>query len=416
MKKIFISHSTFDKEIAEVLVKFLKYGLGISSKKIFCSSLDGHDIPIGVNFNDYIRNQIANAKGIVIIPIISNHYYNSKYCLYELGAAWGLGKGNEIYPFLIKGMKFGNLQDFISHTQSIDGTNVDHINKMSDQLKRDSSIEKEHPPTTEFEKERELLIHKVKKLNDQFYETNKKSNELKKAVPYKLVALDFDGVILQGKNYKHSWKAIWDFLYYEDSLRKSLYDKHRNNHKDYTFKEWCTECVGYFKERSFKKENVEQIFEKKQLKIADGFNELIIVLNRLGIKVIIISGGIDTFITSTIDENILQLIDKVFVNKFIYNKDGFLQGVEAYQNNNSDSVGKSKTLENYCIENKINLSEVVYVGDEINDIDAMLTVGKAIVYPGETANYNLKDLKNGEKKDISIVYNKNIIYVLPEML
>ena len=59
--KIFISHSSFDIKIATALVDFLVRGIGLDDKLIFCSSVRGHGIPLGVNFNDYILEQLTNS-------------------------------------------------------------------------------------------------------------------------------------------------------------------------------------------------------------------------------------------------------------------------------------------------------------------------------------------------------------------
>ena len=410
MKKIFISHSSFDKDVAELLVDFMKFGLGVNEASIFCSSIDGHDIPVGVNFNDYILEQLREADGCIVISIISNHYYNSKYCLYELGVAWGLGDGKNIIPFLVKEMKYGNLQDFISHTQAIDGLKKKDINKLSDLIRNDESILKSRISTTQFDNYREKFIVNLGRITLENRD-RKNSVSTNSKLKYKLVAFDFDGTILQGKKFKHSWKAIWEYLHYNDSERKRLHEKHRNNPKNYSFQDWCDECVEYFIKRGFQITDIEKIIKNKKLKTATGFDELINVIHKLGIKIIIISGGIDTFVTSTISENTMQLIDEIYINKFRFDKDGNLASVEAYQDSASDSAGKVKVLEEYCMKNNLSLSEVVYVGDETNDIDIMTNVGKAIIYPGHTASRFNKQMEG-----FKVIYEENIINILPEVL
>ena len=43
MKKIFVSHQTKDKNIADILVDFL-IAIGIQADTIFCSSIPGNDV------------------------------------------------------------------------------------------------------------------------------------------------------------------------------------------------------------------------------------------------------------------------------------------------------------------------------------------------------------------------------------
>ena len=86
MSEIFISHATADKRLAELLVNFLKEAIGVPTSAIFCSSVKGHDIPLGEDFNDYIKQSIQNPK--LVILLMTPAYVESLFCLMELGAAW----------------------------------------------------------------------------------------------------------------------------------------------------------------------------------------------------------------------------------------------------------------------------------------------------------------------------------------
>jgi HAD superfamily phosphoserine phosphatase-like hydrolase len=401
-----------DKEIATMIVDFLSNGLGVYEEQIFCSSVPGHEIPVGQNFNDYILDKIRQSSGFYTVAVISNVYYNSKYCLYELGAAWGLGnKNGKIIPFMVDGMNYSNLQDFIKHNQAVVGDSENDINQLSDEIRKDNKIKRKHIPTEKFENERAKLIHGIKAYN------NKKKNDSiavakqKLITKIKLVAFDFDGTILQGNNYKHSWKEIWNYLNYDDKIREGLMSKHKTDHKNYTFKNWCDECVKYFKDRNFKKSDVNNIIKSRNLKIATNFVEVVNVLNALGVRTIIISGGIDTFVTESVnDDNTLNQIE-CFVNKFLYDKEGFLEGVIAYQEMDSDGAGKVRTLEKFCSENDIDLQEVAFVGDEVNDIDVLKVVGKAIVYPANRARNHLK-----ESLGFDLLHEDSLVHLLPKIL
>lgn len=81
--KIFISHRSTDKNIADVLVDFF-IATGISRDKIFCSSLPGSDVKqkILTEVKETIKNSCLN------IAILSKEYYKSVYCLNEAGILW----------------------------------------------------------------------------------------------------------------------------------------------------------------------------------------------------------------------------------------------------------------------------------------------------------------------------------------
>lgn len=82
-KKIFISHSSSNKEIADMLLDFLA-AMGISKKIAFCSSLPGNDSKhkISQEIKEAIQNSVLN------IVILSDEYYQSVYCLNEQGIIW----------------------------------------------------------------------------------------------------------------------------------------------------------------------------------------------------------------------------------------------------------------------------------------------------------------------------------------
>ena len=82
-KEIFISHSTKDKEVADMIADFL-HNAGIDKELIFCSSLPGNDVIEKIP--DEVRIHLNESK--VNIVILSNNYYQSAYCLNEAGIIW----------------------------------------------------------------------------------------------------------------------------------------------------------------------------------------------------------------------------------------------------------------------------------------------------------------------------------------
>lgn len=92
MSDIFISHAVADKDLAKLLVDFLKEAIGVPAKAIFCSSVRGHHIPLGEDFNAYIREQIQKPK--LVILLMTPAYMESSFCLMELGAAWAQGSSS----------------------------------------------------------------------------------------------------------------------------------------------------------------------------------------------------------------------------------------------------------------------------------------------------------------------------------
>ena len=86
-RKIFISHAEKDKKIIKSFVTlFLKFGL--TKKHIFCSSVEGYNIPIGSgDIYDYLLKEYTGNE-LLVLMFLSENYYSSVACLNEMGAAW----------------------------------------------------------------------------------------------------------------------------------------------------------------------------------------------------------------------------------------------------------------------------------------------------------------------------------------
>ena len=81
--KVFVSHRSTDKKIAEMLLEFL-VALGFPRDEYFCSSLPGNDI------KEKIPDEVKQAidESVVNIVVLSKDYYDSAYCLNEAGVIW----------------------------------------------------------------------------------------------------------------------------------------------------------------------------------------------------------------------------------------------------------------------------------------------------------------------------------------
>lgn len=83
--KIFISHASKDGDIATVFSNFLE--CIDPMVQVFCSSQIG-SIRAGSNFAYEITKQLDNCD--VFIPLISSNYYDSRFCMVELGFAYAI--------------------------------------------------------------------------------------------------------------------------------------------------------------------------------------------------------------------------------------------------------------------------------------------------------------------------------------
>lgn len=86
-KKIFISHSSNDKDVIQKFVDhILLLGVGLSEDDIFCTSIEEMGIKNGEDLRKHIRENIQSADFSFLI--ISKNYKASEICLNEMGAVW----------------------------------------------------------------------------------------------------------------------------------------------------------------------------------------------------------------------------------------------------------------------------------------------------------------------------------------
>lgn len=84
--KIFISHSSKDKDYIDKLVMLLQH-MGIKEEFLFCSSNPRCGVPLGVDIYEYLKEQFISYN-LHVIFVLSKNYYNSPAALNEMGAAW----------------------------------------------------------------------------------------------------------------------------------------------------------------------------------------------------------------------------------------------------------------------------------------------------------------------------------------
>lgn len=112
---MFVSHATKDTPLIASLVDLIEDGIGVPEGEIFCSSLPGYGIPAGKNFVGYMRDQMVAPK--VVVLVLTPNYFQSHFCLSELGAAWV--KGHDIFPILVPPLIYSDVKDVLLGTQVI---------------------------------------------------------------------------------------------------------------------------------------------------------------------------------------------------------------------------------------------------------------------------------------------------------
>lgn len=110
--KVFISHSSSDKELAELFVDLL-IDMGLKETEVFCSSAIGFGIPEGSDFYGFIEDKLNDAT--LVIALISPTFNESAFCLAEMGAAWI--KHQNFFPILVEPMDYSDLKGVLTPKQ-----------------------------------------------------------------------------------------------------------------------------------------------------------------------------------------------------------------------------------------------------------------------------------------------------------
>jgi hypothetical protein len=122
---VFISHSSKDAELARALIELLKAALGIRANHIRCSSVDGYRLPVGVNTESKLREEVNAAR--VVVGLITPSSLASSYVMFELGARWGAGL---FLAPVLAGVKAGDLRGPLSLLNALSASSDQQLHQL----------------------------------------------------------------------------------------------------------------------------------------------------------------------------------------------------------------------------------------------------------------------------------------------
>jgi hypothetical protein len=159
MADIFISHAVADKALVDKFVGFLKEAIGVPAKSIFCSSVDGQGIPLGDDFNEYMKSKIQNPR--LVILLMTPRYMESQFCLMELGATWA--KSLNAIPIVVPPIKFNVISSTLGLKQGWSIADHAKLVDLRDKI-RSLSINLEHRTEHDWDKKRAVWKIDLNKL------------------------------------------------------------------------------------------------------------------------------------------------------------------------------------------------------------------------------------------------------------
>lgn len=148
--KIFISHSSADKEIVKAFVeKILMLGCGFEKDDIFCT-LNSDAIDLGDDFRNSIIENMRCCDYIFLM--ISENYRQSEICHNEVGAAWALQDTKRVIPLKFPNLSFSQADlgvlNVVKQAGSIN--NKQQITKIYDDLCKGYGIQHDLPKFVQY--------------------------------------------------------------------------------------------------------------------------------------------------------------------------------------------------------------------------------------------------------------------------
>jgi hypothetical protein len=136
-KKVFISHSSKNKEIADAISVYLTQ-IGVKNENIFCSSIVSQGVRNGESLNSAIARAIKQSS--LLIFLISYDFVNSNYCIEELGVGWYLShlKKASSYYIILPDIDLSYLGGFVNPSVDklsfLDNAHKDDLSLLSDDV------------------------------------------------------------------------------------------------------------------------------------------------------------------------------------------------------------------------------------------------------------------------------------------
>ena len=115
---LFVSHASADADLAKAVVQLIEKAVKLPARQIRCTSVPGYKLPVGADFEEFLRREIFDSKGFV--ALLTPTSMQSQYVLFELGARWGAKR--HLAPVLARGMTAGQLREPISGLNALELT------------------------------------------------------------------------------------------------------------------------------------------------------------------------------------------------------------------------------------------------------------------------------------------------------
>ncbi len=189
--------------------------------------------------------------------------------------------------------------------------------------------------------------------------------------PYQLIAFDVDGTLVDNDEGLVVWQILNQRFGGEPAKNATRYKSYMK--REITYPQWVNLDIGDWVAAGATREVITAEI-LAHLHLVQGAFEAIQALTDQGFRLAVISGTLDIVLELLFP---VHPFEEVFTNKIWFGEEGKIAGWEATP---YDMEGKAKALRVMAKRMGIPLSQTVFVGDNINDLQAMEAAGLAVAF------------------------------------
>jgi len=210
---------------------------------------------------------------------------------------------------------------------------------------------------------------------------------------FRAVVFDVDGVLVR-------YKSSWELVHKTFGTKGSLEDMNKYFKGEISYEEWCENDWKRWKsaKKDLKKEDVEKVFSDVEKYLHPYARESVNVSKRRGMTVALLSAGLEASAS--------RVAELLGIHLWLANP---CQPCKAVVEPKNKARGLKKLLKRLDID----LDEVIYVGDSLIDVTAMLEAGCSIGVGDEQlrefSTYWIKDLDSFEEALLQCINYPNPI-------
>jgi phosphoserine phosphatase len=182
----------------------------------------------------------------------------------------------------------------------------------------------------------------------------------------RLVAFDLDGTLIEGTIFL--WQTLHQAFATDLRARRQAAEDFRAGRIDY--RQWFEEDLRLLKEAGADRRGLERVLAG--LRPAQGGRQVLQELRRRGYRLAVISGSLDLALNYFYPE---ELFDHVLINRVFFDEKGNICGG---QHTPYDLDHKAEGLRQLAGREGISTAQCAFVGDNLNDVEAMRVAGLAV--------------------------------------